>query len=95
MIRSYCVSKAGLDQFTRCSALDLASKGIRVNSINPAGIQTSLAENHGRKQSADHYFAEIAKRYPLRRAGTVDDTSAAIAYLASDSASFLTGEHNY
>lgn len=66
--------------------MDLASKGIRVNSINPAVIQTSSA-----KGEIDKISAEYAKKYPLSRVGNSDDTSHAIAFLASDAASFLTG----
>lgn len=90
---TYCMSKAALDQFTKCSALDLASRGIRVNSINPAAIRTRLYESYGSDQ--DQYekrLQERESRYPLGRVGNVADTSAAIAYLADNSAaSFITG----
>lgn len=89
---SYSVSKAALNQFTRCSAIDLGVLGIRVNAINPGVIRTSIVENSGvNKADAEKYYDEVGKRYPIGRAGMVEDTSAAIAYLASDSASFLTG----
>lgn len=90
---TYCISKAAMDQFTKCSALDLASKGIRVNSINPAAVQTRLFESYGSDQGQyEHRLEERKNRYPLGRVGTVSDTSAAIAYLADNSsASFLTG----
>lgn len=80
---STSVSKAALDQFTKCSALNLASKGIRVNSINPAMIQT---------RQTDPSDIEEASKYPINRIGKVSETSEAIAFLANDkSASFITG----
>lgn len=90
---TYCMSKAALDQFTKCSALDLAPKGIRVNSINPAIVRTRLFESYGSDENQYEQRLEDRKnRYPLGRVGEVSDTSAAIAYLAdNDLASFLTG----
>lgn len=89
---SYCISKAALDQFTKCISLELAPKGIRVNSINPAAIKTPLYQKLGIDSAAEQELYDSYKtRYPMGRVGEVSDTSAAIAYLASDSASFITG----
>lgn len=89
---SYCISKAGLDQFTKCVSLEVASKGIRVNSINPAAIRTPLYQSLGIDANAEQQLFDAYKtRYPMGRIGEVSDTSAAIAYLASDSACFITG----
>lgn len=91
-LTSYCISKAALAQFTKCCALDLAPKGIRVNAINPAAVQTQLIEGLGlTREQAIHQNRKLGQGYPLGRVGEVQDTSAAIAYLASDQASFLTG----
>lgn len=92
-VMSYCMSKAALDQFTKCSALDLASKKIRVNSVNPSVIRTPIFETLGiLSEVAEHMFGEFEKRYPVGRIGEVSDTSAAIAYLADNNlASFITG----
>lgn len=89
---SYCMSKAAVNQFTKCSALDLASKSIRVNSINPAVIDTPLHDSIGRcKEKTETYFDIFKTKYPLGRAGRVSDVSAGIAYLADDKlSSFLT-----
>lgn len=91
---AYCMSKAAIDHFTRCIALDLASKGIRVNAINPAIIQTPLFKTLGMNDSAvEAFMKEAGQRYPLGRVGCVNDTSRAIEFLASDiSASFITGQ---
>lgn len=89
---SYCISKSALDQFTKCAALELASKGIRVNSVNPGVIDTPIFETLGiNREKAEQYFEAAKKTYPLGRVGDVKDTSATIAYLASDNASFITG----
>lgn len=90
---SYGMSKAALDQFTKISALDLAPKGIRVNSVNPAAIRTPIIQTAGYTlEESDKLFDGVITKYPMGRAGEVSDTSAAIAYLAdSKLASFLTG----
>lgn len=91
-VLTYCMSKAALDQFTKCSALDLAPKGIRVNSINPAVIRTPIFQTVGVPiEMAEKMFEEYKSKYPVGRVGEVADTSAAIAYLADDKSSFLTG----
>lgn len=91
-ILAYCISKATLDQFTKCLALELAPKGIRVNSVNPGMIQTPILKLFETDEDKLKYLIEhLAKTYPIGRAGTVDDTTQAIAFLAAESASFLTG----
>lgn len=90
---TYCMSKAAINQFTKCSALDLAPKGIRVNSINPAIVRTRIFETFGVSEEIYEKTLEECKDfYPLGRVGEVSDTSTAIAYLADNmAASFLTG----
>lgn len=90
---SYGMSKAALDQFTKISALDLAPRGIRVNSVNPAAIRTPIIQTAGyTAEQSDKLFDGVSTKYPLGRAGDVFDTSAAIAFLADNKlASFLTG----
>jgi len=89
---SYCISKAALDQFTKCVALDLAPKGIRVNSVNPAMIRTPIFEKTGLNASqVEEMIVEGKALHPIGRIGEVSDTSDAIAYVACDSASFITG----
>lgn len=89
---TYCISKAALNQFTKCAALDLSSKQIRVNSVNPALIRTPFRDNISTPDQNEKMIEQAKSKYPLRRVGEVRDTSAAIAFLANDeSASFLTG----
>lgn len=91
-VLAYCISKSALDQFTKCAALELASKGIRVNSVNPGIIDTPIFQTLGiDKKTAEQYFEAAKKNYPLGRIGDVKDTSAAIVYLASNNANFITG----
>lgn len=89
---SYCISKAALDQFTRCVALELAPKQVRVNSVNPAVIVTNFQTPLG--MSPDTYAAYIKHSeqfHPLGRVGKASEVAAAIAFLAADTASFTTG----
>lgn len=89
---SYSISKAALDSFTRSAAFDLAPKGIRVNSINPAQIRSSILETIMTRELAEKWFDAYKVKYPIGRIGEVSDTSAAIAFLADNqSAAFLTG----
>lgn len=89
---SYSMSKAAINQFTKCIALDLAKFGIRANAINPSLIRTPLLDKVGfSTEEIENLLEAVKMSYPVGRAGEVSDTSAAIAYLASDSASFITG----
>lgn len=91
-VLAYNVSKSAVDQFTRCTALELASKGIRVNSINPGVIVTDLHKRGGMDDLEYASFLEHCKEtHALGRPGTVEETAKAIAFLSSDLASFITG----
>ncbi|KAI8044775.1 cyclopentanol dehydrogenase [Drosophila gunungcola] len=91
-VLAYNVSKAAVDQFTRCVALELAPKGVRVNSVNPGVIITELQRRGGLNEEAYAKFLEHAKNtHALGRPGEVKEVAAAIAFLASDEASFSTG----
>jgi NAD(P)-dependent dehydrogenase (short-subunit alcohol dehydrogenase family) len=89
---AYCTSKAALDHFTRCVALDLAKKGIRVNSVNPGVIVTPIFKTIGiNDEGLEALIKYTAETYPLGRAGAVSDTSKAIEFLAGDNSPFITG----
>ncbi|XP_037038703.1 uncharacterized oxidoreductase TM_0325-like [Bradysia coprophila] len=92
-ILSYSISKAAVNQFTKNIALDLAPFGIRANSINPGVIRTPLVGSSMglSPEKMKLLFQALKASHPVGRTGEVSDTSAAIAYLASDAASFLTG----
>jgi NAD(P)-dependent dehydrogenase (short-subunit alcohol dehydrogenase family) len=89
---SYCISKAGLDQFTRCAALDLAAKKIRVNAINPGVVVTNLHKRSGMSDEKYQQFLEHSKMtHPIGRIGNPDEIAKLIAYLASNAAGWITG----
>jgi len=88
----YCMSKSALDMFTKCLALELGPKGVRVNTINPGLIKTDFRIAFGfSRESEDELVERTAKTAPLCRAGEPEDIANAILYLASDNSSFITG----
>lgn len=90
-ILAYNISKSAVDQFTRCVALELAAKGVRCNSINPGVIVTDIHKRGGMSEEDYQKFLEHSRStHALGRAGTVEETAAAIAFLASDQATFIT-----
>ncbi len=92
-ILAYCVSKAGLDHLTRCSALELAEFGVRVNAVNPGVVVTSLHKESGMSDTRYEEFLEHSKTtHPLGRVGTPDEIADLILFLASDKALWITGE---
>ena len=89
---AYCVSKAALDQLTRCTALELGPKGVRVNGVNPGVVVTELHRRGGMDEAAYAAFLEHSKdTHPLGRVGQPEEVAEAITYLASPRAAFLTG----
>ncbi|KAH8326692.1 hypothetical protein KR067_011962 [Drosophila pandora] len=91
-VLSYNISKAAVDQFTACVALELASKGVRVNAVNPGVIVTEIHKRGGMDKETYAKFLEHCKvTHALGRPGDVQEVAAAIAFLASDAASFSTG----
>lgn len=90
-VLAYNISKSAVDQFTRCVALELASKNVRVNSINPGVIITDIHKRGGMNDEDYNKFLEHSRStHALGRPGNVEETAAAIAFLASDLASFIT-----
>ncbi|XP_075225771.1 putative oxidoreductase TM_0325 [Lycorma delicatula] len=91
-ILAYCMSKAAVDQFTKCLALELAPKNIRVNSVNPSVVDTGIHITGGMDpEKYKKYIKESRKKHPLKRITTVEDIVEAVAFLASDKAKFITG----
>src|SRR6266705_1505 len=95
-VLAYCVSKAAVDQLTRCAAMELAPKGIRVNAVNPGVTITNLHRRSGMEEERYSAFLEHSKTtHPLGRAlnrvGTPEEVADLIVFLASDKAAWITG----
>jgi len=91
-VLAYCVSKAGLDHLTRCAALELAPKGIRVNAVNPGVVLTNLHRAGGMSEEAYAAFLERSRiTHPLGRVGDPHEVAELIFFLASDRAGWITG----
>ncbi|XP_018343056.1 PREDICTED: LOW QUALITY PROTEIN: 3-oxoacyl-[acyl-carrier-protein] reductase FabG-like [Trachymyrmex septentrionalis] len=89
---AYYMSKAALDQFTRCVALELASRQVRVNAVNPGLIETNIFRNSGMNQEQlKNFFKKLQKIHALGRNGDTSEVAKVIIFLASDDASFITG----
>lgn len=91
-VLAYCMSKAAIDQFTRCTALELANKQVRVNAVCPGVIVTNLHRQSGMSEEELKTFYENCKStHALGRTGDVSEVAKTIAFLASDDASYITG----
>jgi len=84
---NYSASKAGIIGFTRTVARELGSRGITVNAVAPGFIETQMTDGLPESSRDD-----ILKKVPLARLGTPEDVGAAVTFLASDAASYITGQ---
>ncbi|NWA11622.1 SDR family NAD(P)-dependent oxidoreductase [Pseudomonas gingeri] len=83
----YSAAKGGIIALTKSLARELAAHGIRVNGVAPGGTLTPMVERLG-----EAYIREEALRYPMLRLGTAQEIAAAVIFLASAQASFMTGQ---
>ena len=89
---AYCVSKSAIDQLTRAMALALAPYRIRVNAVGPGSINTDLHEDIAGDRAQRN---RILSRTPLLRLGEASEIAAAVCFLASEEASYITGQTIY
>lgn len=91
-IPAYCASKGGLMQVTKVAALALAPHGIRVNAVGPGSIDTAMMAGVNANPEA---LKKAMSRTPLGRPGNAREIGDVVAFLASDKASYITGETIY
>jgi 3-oxoacyl-[acyl-carrier protein] reductase len=84
---NYAASKGGVEGFTRCLATELARRNITVNAVAPGFIETDMTQ--AVRNAAGE---QITKRIPMRRIGQPQDVAGAVLFLASDEASYITGQ---
>jgi len=86
----YAATKSAINGVVKGMALELASKGIRVNSVNPAVVETNI---FSKGVIADEQIRNEIKKYPLKRFGKPEDIAYAVIYLLSDASAWVTGSH--
>jgi len=92
-VLAYCVSKAAVDHLTRCAALEMAPRGVRVNAVNPGVTVTNLHRRSGMDDAQYAAFLARSKEtHPLGRPGNAEEIADLILYLASERAVWMTGE---
>ncbi len=84
---NYCAAKAGMTGFTKSMAQEVGSRGITVNCVAPGFIDTDMT-----RELPDEHKAKLMERIPLGRLGQAEDIAAAVAFLASARAGYITGE---
>jgi NAD(P)-dependent dehydrogenase (short-subunit alcohol dehydrogenase family) len=90
-LMGYVVSKAGVDAFTRCAALDLAPHGVRVNALNPGVVVTELQTVTNAVPDYAGFLERSKATHPLGRVGQPGEIAALVLFLLSDAAAWITG----
>lgn len=87
-LAAYTASKAGVEGLTRALAVEWADRGVRVNAVAPGFIRTAMTEA---LLDSERHSGALAQRTPMRRFGDIDSVVAAVLYLVSDRAGYVTG----
>jgi NAD(P)-dependent dehydrogenase (short-subunit alcohol dehydrogenase family) len=91
-VAAYCAAKGGVINLTRAMAIDHAAQNIRVNCVCPGSVDTPLLENEMNDLGGvEIQLPKFASRHPMNRIASPEEIARAVAYLASDDASFVTG----
>jgi len=91
MFPFYAMSKAALDHFCRCYSLILADKGIRINNLNPGGVETSIFDKSGfTKEQWGVFKNHVEENTPMKRFGTPEEMAKTMLFMATD-ATYMTG----
>jgi NAD(P)-dependent dehydrogenase (short-subunit alcohol dehydrogenase family) len=92
---AYAASKGGMLSFTRHIARELASRNVRVNCVSPGFMRTPMSSGERLglgPAEQESRLADMARRVPMRRTGTVDDVANALLFFASDESQYITGQ---
>ncbi|MDP3969310.1 MAG: 3-oxoacyl-ACP reductase FabG [Nocardioides sp.] len=94
---NYSAAKMGIQGFTRTLAIELGPFGVNANAVAPGFVVTEMTDDTARrlKMDVDEFRAMNAEANPVRRVGQVEDIAAAVTFLASDEASYVTGQTLY
>lgn len=87
----YAASKGAIGGYIKSAALELAARGIRLNSISPGVVPTSMMDKDDKLYSSEQIEEQMLKDYPMKRLGVLDDISNGAVYLLSDASSWVTG----
>jgi NAD(P)-dependent dehydrogenase (short-subunit alcohol dehydrogenase family) len=92
-VLAYCVSKSAIDQLTRCAALEMAAKGVRINAVNPGVVISNLHRRGGmNEENYEAFLTRSRETHPLGRPGEASEIADLIFFLASNAAQWITGE---